>query len=241
MADENRKILRKRVSIKDLKTLQEVKDDRDDYMAKKGRRDAAEATKIEELEKLEDEFNQAKETQLPPSPSTAAETGSTIVQEGQTQGEVIVPPNIPSSPPEQVASNTQGVLEEEDRQSRTTNPASSNSNPFSKGNLNTVEKSFNDTLREGNELQMMKKENNPSTGLTEEKKKLEGMKNELASSQQATQEKPQGSVSSEPQSETLAGTEEMFSTSSSTESSTESSGLPFYMPESTASAESQTP
>ena len=71
-------------------------------------------------------------------------------------------------------------------------------NPFSKGNLNTGE-SFNDAIREGTELQMMKKENNLSTGLTEEKKQLEGIKKELTSSEQATQEKkPQGPSQEKP-------------------------------------------
>ena len=117
-------------------------------------------------------------------------------------------------------------------------PASSNSNPFSNGNMNNMNtgKGFNDVIREGSELQMMTTENNISTGLGQQKQELVEAREEareIASSEQATQ----GSVSSEPQPDNLAGSEEMFSTSSSTESS----GLPFPFPESTASAESQTP
>lgn len=127
----------------------------------------------------------------------------------------------PPPPPEQMASDNEKI------------PASSN--PFSNGNMTYTGKGdFFEAYNEQTERQEMGKENNLSTGLKEEKKQLEGIKKELASSEQATQ----GSVSSEQQSDpdSLADpvAADIFEIPSS-------DGLPFRIPESTASADTQTP
>ena len=321
-------------NIQDIQTIEEVNEYRSKYMKNKERRDRAEAAAEVELQQLEDEFNKAKETQLPPPQSTSSTTDTgegtnepgaveqqvETVEEGQTQGERNVPSNMPPPPPapkynsdgvpildeindenvSQAIENTlpyfeaeknrlesgqssvnqkpksqektdvldhikkeKAIVEEkiadlktkskvedikaliaeekEARQARLEteqkllNKISDSSNPFETGNMtNTGEGDLFEAFKEQTEQQEMRRENNLSTGLKEEKKQLEGIKKELASSEQATQ----GSVSSEQQSDPdpLANpvAADIFEIPSS-------DGLPFRIAESTASADTQTP
>ncbi len=93
-------------------------------------------------------------------------------------------------------------------------------------------------LGEKKEGEQMENENNLSRTIRNDLQQAKEEAKKIVSSKQATLSEQQGSVSSEPQSDILAGTEEMFSTSSSTKSSGD---FPFYIPESTATADTQTP